>query len=232
MARVEQTKLTQEEYRMSLEAIYEAVMNGDADATHEGVSAALESSMPADKILYQACIPAMEQIGRMFEQGEAYVPEMLIAARAMQAAMDLLAPHLSSSDHEPEGKVVLGTVCGDLHDVGKNLVGLMLQSSGFEVVDLGTNVPAAKFVDAVRHHQPHVIAMSCLLTTTMPAMQATVEALAEAGLRGQVMVLIGGAPVTQGFADRIGADGFAPDASSATRKARELLANVRHNQAA
>jgi 5-methyltetrahydrofolate--homocysteine methyltransferase len=148
---------------------------------------------------------------------------MLIAARAMQAAMNLLAPHLSSVDHQPAGKVVLGTVSGDLHDVGKNLVGLMLQSSGFEVVDLGTDVPAAKFVDAVRHHQPQMIAMSCLLTTTMPAMQATIKALAEAGLRDQVKVLIGGAPVTSGFADRIGADGFAPDASRATRKARELL---------
>ena len=208
---------------MSLEVIYEAVMNGDAEAACASVSAALAANTPADKILYQACIPAMEQVGRLFEQGEAYVPEMLIAARAMQAAIDLLAPHLSGTDIKPAGKVVLGTASGDLHDVGKNLVGLMLRASGFEVVDLGTDVPAAKFVDAVRHHQPQVIAMSALLTTTMPAMQATVEALTESGLRSQVKVLIGGAPITQGFADRIGADGFAPDASSATRKARELL---------
>jgi 5-methyltetrahydrofolate--homocysteine methyltransferase len=208
---------------MSLEVIYEAVINGDAEATCEGVSAALAASTPADKILYQACIPAMAEVGRLFEQGEAYVPEMLIAARAMQAAMNLLAPHLSNADFKPVGKVVLGTVSGDLHDIGKDLVGLMLQASGFEVVDLGTDVPAAKFVDAVRHHQPQVVAMSALLTTTMPAMQATVEALSESGLRDQVKVLIGGAPVTQGFAARIGADGYAPDASSATRKARELL---------
>ncbi len=208
---------------MSLEVIYEAVMNGDAEATCESVSAELAASTPADKILYQACIPAMEQVGRLFEQGEAYVPEMLISARAVQAAMDLLAPHLSSADFKSAGKVVLGTVSGDLHDIGKNLVGLMLQASGFEVVDLGTDVSAAKFVDAVRHHQPQVVALSALLTTTMPAMQATVDALTESGLRGQVKVLVGGAPVTPGFAIRIGADGFAPDASSAARKARELL---------
>lgn len=211
---------------MSLEVIYEAVLNGETEAACESVAAALAASTPADKILYQACLPAMEKIGQLFEQGEAYVPEMLIAARAMQAAMDLLAPHLSDADVNPAGKVVLGTVSGDLHDIGKNLVGLMLQASNFEVVDLGTDVSAAKFVDAVRHHQPQVVAMSALLTTTMPAMQATVEALTEAGLRGQVKVLIGGAPITSGFADRIGADGFAPDASSATRKARELLGSV------
>ena len=137
--------------------------------------------------------------------------------------MDLLAPHLSRADFKSTGKVVLGTVSGDLHDIGKNLVGLMLQASGFEVVDLGTDVSAAKFVDAVRYHQPQVIALSALLTTTMPAMQATVDALIESGLRGQVKVLVGGAPITHGFAIRIGADGFAPDASSAARKARDLL---------
>ncbi len=210
---------------MSLEIIYDAVLNGDAEAACESVSAALATNTPADKILYEACIPAMEKIGQLFEQGEAYVPEMLIAARAMQAAMDLLAPHLSDADIKPAGKVVLGTVSGDLHDIGKNLVSLMLQSSGFAVVDLGTDVSAAKFVEAVHHHQPQVIAMSSLLTTTMPAMQTTIQALTEAGLRGQVKVLIGGAPITQGFATKIGADGFAPDASSATRKARELLGN-------
>ena len=210
---------------MSLEMIYDAVLNGDAEAACECVSTELAASTPADRILYEACIPAMEKIGQLFEQGEAYVPEMLIAARAMQAAMDLLAPRLSDADMKPAGKVVLGTVSGDLHDIGKNLVSLMLQSSGFKVVDLGTNVSAVQFVDAVRHHQPQMIAMSCLLTTTMPAMQTTIQTLTEAGLRGQVKVLVGGAPITQGFATKIGADGFAPDASSATRKARELLGN-------
>ncbi len=211
---------------MSLEVIYEAVLNGEAEQTYESVAAALAANTPADEILHQACLPAMEQIGRLFEQGEAYVPEMLIAARAMQVAMDLLAPHLSSADVNPAGKVVLGTVSGDLHDIGKNLVGLMLQSSGFEVVDLGTDVSAARFVAAVRDHQPQMIAMSALLTTTMPAMQATVEALTAAGLRDQVKVLVGGAPITQGFADRIGADGFAPDASRAARTAKALLASA------
>ncbi len=208
---------------MSLEAIYEAVLNGEAEATSDSVSAALAAGIPADKILYQACLPAMEEIGRLFERGEAYVPEMLIAARAMQAGMNLLAPHLSNANYQPAGKVVLGTVPGDLHDIGKNLVGLMLQSSGFEVVDLGTDVSAARFVDAVRNHQPQLIAMSALLTTTMPAMQATVEALHTAGLRDQVKVLIGGAPITPGFAARIGADGFAPDAASAVDLVSKLM---------
>jgi 5-methyltetrahydrofolate--homocysteine methyltransferase len=208
---------------MSLEAIYEAVLNGDAGKTDAEVSAALGANTPPEDVLYKACIPAMEEVGRLFEEGEKFVPEMLISARAMQTAMKLLKPRLADADIKTVGKVVIGTVVGDLHDIGKNLVGMMLEGSGFEVIDLGTDVSPQKFVDAVREHEPQAIGMSALLTTTMPAMSSTIEALAEAGLRDQVKVLIGGAPITQDFADKIGADGFAPDASSATRKAKELL---------
>jgi 5-methyltetrahydrofolate--homocysteine methyltransferase len=208
---------------MSLETIYEAVLNGDAKKADAEVAAALAANTPPEDILYKACIPAMEEVGRLFEEGEKFVPEMLISARAMQAAMNLLKPRLAEANIKTLGKVVVGTVAGDLHDIGKNLVGMMLEGSGFEVIDLGTDVGPQKFVDAVREHGPEVIGMSALLTTTMPSMGATIEALTEAGLRDQVKVLIGGAPITQDFADKIGADGFAPDASSATRKAKALL---------
>jgi 5-methyltetrahydrofolate--homocysteine methyltransferase len=208
---------------MSLEAIYEAVMNGDAGKAGSEVTAALEANTPPEDILYKACIPAMEEVGRLFEEGEKFVPEMLISARAMQAAMGLLRPLLLQADIKTMGKVVMGTVAGDLHDIGKNLVAMMLEGSGFEVIDLGTDVTPQKFVDAVREHEPQVIGMSALLTTTMPSMGATVEALKEAGLREGVKVMIGGAPITQDFADKIGADGFAPDASSASRKAKALV---------
>jgi len=166
----------------------------------------------------------MAEVGRLFEEGEMFVPEMLIAARAMQAGMNILKPHLAEGEIVSAGKVIIGTVAGDLHDIGKNLVGMMMEGAGFEVVDLGTDVSADAFVSAVGEHGPDLIGMSALLTTTMPSMTATVEALTEAGLRDQVKVLIGGAPVTQAFADEIGADGFAPDASSATRAAKALLA--------
>jgi 5-methyltetrahydrofolate--homocysteine methyltransferase len=208
---------------MSLEAIYEAVLNGDAGTTETHVKALLDAKTPPEDVLYKACIPAMEEVGRLFEEGEKFVPEMLISARAMQAAMRLLRPLLLQANIKTVGKVVVGTVAGDLHDIGKNLVGMMLEGSGFEVVDLGTDVSPQNFVDAVREHNPDVIGMSALLTTTMPSMGVTIEALKEAGLREGVKVMIGGAPITQDFAEKIGADGFAPDASSATRKAKALV---------
>jgi 5-methyltetrahydrofolate--homocysteine methyltransferase len=209
---------------MSLETIYEAVLNGDAGKTDAEVKAALEANIAAEDILYKACIPAMEEVGRQFEEGEKFVPEMLISARAMQTGMKLLKPHLAQANIKTVGTVVVGTVAGDLHDIGKNLVAMMLEGSGFEVIDLGTDVSPQAFVDAVRDHKPQVIGMSALLTTTMPSMGATIEALKEAGLREGVKVMIGGAPITQDFADKIGADGFAPDASSASRKAKALVA--------
>jgi 5-methyltetrahydrofolate--homocysteine methyltransferase len=208
---------------MSLEAIYEAVLNGDAGTTEAEVQATLDAGTPPEDVLYKACIPAMEEVGRLFEEGEKFVPEMLISARAMQRAMALLKPLLLQADIKTLGKVVVGTVAGDLHDIGKNLVAMMLEGSGFEVIDLGTDVSPQAFVDAVRQHQPQAIGMSALLTTTMPSMGATIEALKEAGLREGVRVMIGGAPITQDFADKIGADGFAPDASSASRKAKTLV---------
>jgi 5-methyltetrahydrofolate--homocysteine methyltransferase len=208
---------------MSLEAIYEAVLKGDAGTTEAEVKATLNAGTPPEDVLYKACIPAMEEVGRLFEEGEKFVPEMLISARAMQTAMGLLKPLLLQADIKTVGTVVVGTVAGDLHDIGKNLVGMMLEGSGFEVIDLGTDVGPQAFVDAVREHEPQVIGMSALLTTTMPSMGATIEALKEAGLRGDVKVMIGGAPITQDFADKIGADGFAPDASSASRKTKELV---------
>jgi len=208
---------------MSLEAIHTAVLNGDAATTEAEVTAALAANTPPEDILYEACIPAMEEVGRQFEEGNKFVPEMLISARAMQKAMGLLRPLLLQADIKTLGTVIVGTVAGDLHDIGKNLVAMMLEGSGFEVIDLGTDVSPTQFVEAVRERKPQVIGMSALLTTTMPSMGATIEALKEAGLRDQVKVMIGGAPITQDFAEKIGADGFAPDASSASRKAKELV---------
>jgi 5-methyltetrahydrofolate--homocysteine methyltransferase len=208
---------------MSLEAIHTAVLNGDAATTEAEVTAALAANTPPEDVLYKACIPAMEEVGRQFEEGNKFVPEMLISARAMQKAMGLLRPLLLQADIKTLGTVIVGTVAGDLHDIGKNLVAMMLEGSGFEVIDLGTDVSPTQFVEAVRERKPQVIGMSALLTTTMPSMGATIEALKEAGLRDQVKVMIGGAPITQDFAEKIGADGFAPDASSASRKAKELV---------
>ncbi len=208
---------------MSLETIYQAVLDGDAPAAEAAVKEALAAKVPAEDILQKACIPAMGQVGRLFEEGEKYVPEMLISARAMQKSVALLKPLLAQGSVRSVGKVLVGTVQGDLHDIGKNLVGMMLEGTGFEVIDLGTDVTPQKFVDAVKTHQPQLIGLSALLTTTMPSMKKIMEALQEAGLRGQIKVLIGGAPVTEAYAHQIGADGYAPDASSAARKAKALM---------
>jgi 5-methyltetrahydrofolate--homocysteine methyltransferase len=208
---------------MTIETIYEAVMEGDAGEAASKVQAGLDAGIAASDILNKGCIAAMAEVGQLFEEGEMFVPEMLIAARAMQAAMLVLKPHLAEGEIVSSGKVVLGTVNGDLHDIGKNLVGMMMEGAGFEIVDLGTDVKPDEFVEAIRENNADIVGMSALLTTTMPSMKATVAALTEAGLRDRVKVLIGGAPVTQTFADQIGADGFAPDASSATRAAKRLL---------
>jgi 5-methyltetrahydrofolate--homocysteine methyltransferase len=208
---------------MSLETIYQAVLDGDAPAAESAVKEALAANVPAEDILQKACIPAMGEVGRLFEEGEKFVPEMLISARAMQKSVALLKPLLAQGNIQAVGKVVVGTVQGDLHDIGKNLVGMMLEGTGFEVVDLGTDVTPSKFVEAVKTHHPQLIGLSALLTTTMPSMKKIIDALQEAGLRGQVKVLIGGAPVTEAYANQIGADGYAPDASSAARKAKALM---------
>jgi 5-methyltetrahydrofolate--homocysteine methyltransferase len=207
---------------MSLESIYDAVLNGNAPAAQAETQAALDAGTSAEVILNQACIPAMTEVGRLFEIGEKFVPEMLISARAMSAATTILKPLLAEEGVEQIGTVVIGTVAGDLHDIGKNLVGMMLEGAGFELDDLGVDASPEKFVQAVRDGSV-AIALSALLTTTMPSMKTTIDALVEAGIRDDVKVMIGGAPVTQAYADQIGADGYAPDASSAARKAKELL---------
>jgi 5-methyltetrahydrofolate--homocysteine methyltransferase len=208
---------------MDIKAIYESVIEGDAPAVQSGVQAALNAGVPADDVLHKALIPAMEEVGRRYEEGEFFVPEMLIAARAMQSGLALLKPHLAAGGIQAAGKVAIGTVKGDLHDIGKNLVAMMLEGAGFEVKDLGVDVDPQAFVKAVQEGA-NVIGMSALLTTTMNNMQGTLQALETAGLRSKVKVMIGGAPVTQDYATRIGADAYAPDASSAVRVARQLLA--------
>jgi 5-methyltetrahydrofolate--homocysteine methyltransferase len=207
----------------AMEDIYTAVLDGDAKGAQAGVQAALDAGIPADTILKDGLIAAMSEVGRLFEENEYFVPEMLVSARAMQSGLAILKPHLAAGGATPSGKVVIGTVKGDLHDIGKNLVGMMLEGSGFEIIDLGSDVTPEKFVQAVKDHNPQVIGMSALLTTTMPSMSNTIKALQEAGVREQVKVMIGGAPVTDEFAKRVGADGYSPDASSAVRLAKSLI---------
>jgi len=206
-----------------LNYIYEAVLKGDAKTAAAETQVALDDGISAPDILHQALIPAMTEVGRLFEIGEKFVPEMLIAARAMQQALVILKPLLVEADVQTVGKVVIGTVAGDLHDIGKNLVAMMMEGAGFEIVVLRTDVVPEKFVAAVQEHEPDLVGMSALLTTTMASIGKTLEALTEAGVREKVKVMIGGAPITQHFADKIGADGFAPDAGSASRMAKAML---------
>jgi len=207
---------------MSLKDIYEDVVRGDSEAVRAGVQAELDSGSTPETILNQALISAMDYVGEQFEIGEFFVPEMLIAARAMQAGMNLLKPHLVESGVKSAGKVAIGTVKGDLHDIGKNLVAMMLEGAGFEVEDLGTDVGPVKFQEAVMGGA-QVIGMSALLTTTMGSMKDVIDAIEDSNFREKVKVVIGGAPVTSAYAEQIGADGYAPDASSAVRLVRELL---------
>ncbi|MBM3137466.1 MAG: cobalamin-binding protein [Chloroflexi bacterium] len=203
--------------------IQQAIMDGDLEATKIEVEKLIGEKIPAERILKDGMIPAMGRVGQLFEEGEYFVPEMLISARAMQGGLTLLKPQLAEGDVKPIGKIVVGTVKGDLHDIGKNLVGMMLEGAGFEVIDLGSDVDAEKFVEAVRANQAHVVGMSALLTTTMTNMPVVIESLKNAGLRDSVKVLIGGAPVTQAYADQIGADGYAPDASQAAKLALSFV---------
>ena len=206
-----------------LQKIYDDVLNGEMDEVTQHVQAALDARLDPGVILNQGMISAMQEVGRLFEEGEYFVPEMLIAARTMQDGLALLKPHLVQANVQSAGKVVIGTVKGDLHDIGKNLVAMMLEGAAFEIVDLGVDVPPEKFVEAVKAHQPRVVGLSALLTTTMPSMRTTIEALTAAGVRDQVKVIVGGAPVTEAFARDIGADGFAPDASRAVKLTKSLV---------
>jgi 5-methyltetrahydrofolate--homocysteine methyltransferase len=211
---------------MDPKKIFDAVVNGDIQETQAGVNEALAANVPAEQILNDALIPAMTEVGCLFEAQEFYVPEMLVSAKAMQSGLKTLKPLLASQADPASGKTspkaVFGTVKGDLHDIGKDLVVMMLEGAGFQVTDLGVDVPPEKFIEAV-NNGAQVIGMSAMLTTTMLNMKSTIEALKEAGVRDKVKVIVGGAPLTQAFADSIGADGFAKDASSAVRKAKELI---------
>jgi 5-methyltetrahydrofolate--homocysteine methyltransferase len=207
-----------------MELIYQAVLGGDLDATVEGVQTALGSNLLASDILEKGLIAPMAEVGRLFEDGEFFVPEMLVAARAMKAGLEILRPMLADSGVEPVGKVIMGTVKGDLHDIGKNLVSMMLEGAGFEIMDLGTDVAPEKFVEAIiKQGDVDIVGLSALLTTTMPSMESTIKAIGEAGLRERVKVMVGGAPVTAEYARNIGADGFAPDAGQAVTLAKSLM---------
>ncbi len=204
--------------------IYKAVLEGDAPAAKAGVEAALRAGLAASQIMQEGLIAAMAEVGRLFEAGEYFVPEMLIAARAMQSGLALLKPYLAESGAKAAGRVAIGTVKGDLHDIGKNLVSMMLEGAGFEIKDLGTDVTPDKFVAAAQGGQVDIVALSALLTTTMPNMQATIDALKAAGLRDKVKIIVGGAPVTEAYARQIGADGYSSDAGAAVRLAKTLVA--------
>ena len=205
-----------------LDELRAAVIDGQAKLAVTKVRQGLDEGIPAEVLLQDGLIAAMREVGQLFEDGEIYVPEMLVAARAMKATVAVLEPRLIGHAVQSGGTVAIGTVQGDLHDIGKNLVAMMLEGSGFEVVDLGTDVPPERFIDAIRAGAD-VVAMSALLTTTMTSMRDVVDAIGAAGLRDKVRIIVGGAPITARYAAEIGADGYAPDASKAVRKVRELL---------
>ena len=206
-----------------LQKIAEELIKGNYPEMPKLVQQALDAKIPPSRILNEGLVAGMDVVGEKFRRDEFFMPEVLIAARAMQAGMDILRPKLVETGVKLAGKVVLGTVKGDLHDIGKNLVGMMLEGSGFQVVDLGIDIPPEKFVDAVRTNQPDVLGLSALLTTTIPKMKETIESLIEAVMRNKVKIMVGGAPVTEKFAKDIGADGYAPDAATAVEKVRELV---------
>ncbi len=205
-----------------LQKIASSLYAGEADQVAESVQSALDQGMSANEVLQAGLITGMDQVGKDFKAGDLFVPEVLIAARAMHAGMNVLRPLLAASGAPSAGKYIIGTVKGDLHDIGKNLVKMMVEGAGFEVIDLGTDVAPEKFVAAVREHQPGLVGLSALLTTTMMGMKTTVEALQAAGLRDSVKIMIGGAPVTEAFAKQVGADAYAPDAATAVDVARSL----------
>jgi len=207
------------------EKFHGALSQGKMDEVKRLTQDALDAGETAETILKDGLIQAMDRVGVKFKNGEIYIPEVLIAARAMHAGMAILKPILSTSTATMSRKVIIGTVKGDLHDIGKNLVAMMLEGGGFEVVDLGIDVPAEKFIEAIKIHQPQVVGMSALLTTTMREMKNTIQAIEWAGLKNQVKTIVGGAPLTEKFAKEIGADGYAPDAASAVDMVKSLIAN-------
>ncbi len=206
-----------------LKKIFDAVLEGNFEGVKVNVQTALDAKIDPAAILNNGMIAAMREVGCRFETGDYYVPEMLIAARAMQSGMALLKPYLQKNNVKSSGKVVIGTVKGDLHDIGKNLVSLMLEGDGFEIKDLGVDVPVEEFVRVLKEEKPDILALSALLTTTMQMMKTTIDAVTAEGLRDQVKIIVGGAPVTETYATKIGADGFSPDASRAVTVAKSLI---------
>ena len=206
-----------------LKKLFDAVLEGDFEGVKTNLQASLDAKLDPAVILNDGMIAAMREVGNRFEAGDYYVPEMLIAARAMQSGMVILKPYLLQVDRKSSGKVLIGTVKGDLHDIGKNLVALMLEGAGFEITDLGVDVPIEDFIRVAQEEKPDIVAMSALLTTTMPMMKQTINAFETAGLRDKVKFIVGGAPVTETYATQIGADGFSSDASRAVNVAKSLV---------
>ena len=210
-----------------LQGLYDHTLVGHAPEVKDLVNEGLADGMDPEKLLYDALIPSLEEVGARFERGDFFVPEMLIAARAMQGALDILRPLLAETGAKQVGTYVMGTVKGDVHDIGKNLVNIMLEGAGFTVIDLGVNVPPERFVEQIEEHKPEIVGFSAFLTTTMPMFKANINAIEKAGLREKVIIMVGGAPVTQEYADAVGADGYAADASSAVRLAKDLIQKKR-----
>jgi 5-methyltetrahydrofolate--homocysteine methyltransferase len=206
-----------------LQGLYDNTLVGNKPAVVELTEKGIEQGVDPNVMLFEALIPALEEVGARFERGDFFVPEMLIAGRAMTGALDLLRPLLAATDAPSIGTFLMGTVKGDVHDIGKNLVDIMLEGAGFKVVDLGVQVAPEAFVEAIQEHKPDVVGFSAFLTTTMPMFKVNIEAIEKAGLRDDVIIMVGGAPVTQEYADVVGADGYAPDAAAATKRAKELL---------
>ncbi len=216
--------MTQDEL---LKQLYDFTLVGNAPEVLTLTNLGIEMGLGPEMLLYDALIPSLEEVGARFERGDFFVPEMLIAGRAMAGALEVLRPLLAETGAEPIGKIVMGTVKGDVHDIGKNLVNIMFEGAGFEVIDLGVQVSPEKFIDAIREHKPDIVGFSAFLTTTMPMFKANINALQKAGMRDQVIIMVGGAPVTQEYADVVGADGYASDASAAVVRAKELISQRR-----
>jgi methylmalonyl-CoA mutase cobalamin-binding domain/chain len=210
-----------------LKGLYDNTLIGNAPEVKQLTETGVADGMDPESMLYDALIPSLEEVGARFERGDFFVPEMLIAARAMQGALDILRPLLAETGVQTVGTYVMGTVKGDVHDIGKNLVNIMLEGAGFTVHDLGVNVAPEVFIDAINEHKPDIVGFSAFLTTTMPMFKANINALEKAGIRDNVIVMVGGAPVTQEYADKVGADAYAPDASTAVRMAKDLIQKKR-----
>jgi len=210
-----------------LKGLYDETMIGNAPAVLDLTRQGLDMGMGPDQILFEALIPSLEEVGARFERGDYFVPEMLIAGRAMSGALDILRPLLAETGAETVGTFLMGTVKGDVHDIGKNLVNIMLEGAGFHVIDIGVQASPEKFIAGIEEHKPDIVGMSAFLTTTMPMFKANINAIQKAGLREDVIIMVGGAPVTQEYADVCGADGYAADAATAVRLAKDLIARRR-----